>query len=175
MVRSFVQQVFERRQERHFLLLRVRREALGKLQPDGFQLGVCGIALHQRDEAFGRGAYRDVLFQEELDHVAFDRGGETRKEVALHESEMTLDLAGECRRGISHERAVALSSGEGRAEPRAQGDHCIVLLMQAPVDLSDQHHLPLRSLTRTALPYERGTAPGFMTLTVAVTPIMDLT
>ena len=52
----------------------------------------------------------------------------------------------------------------------------LVVLVQAAAGLAVEAHASFgrSSRTRTALPCERGTSPGFFTSTSVVTPIMDL-
>jgi len=115
----------------------VGSEALGELQSDRFQAGIQRISLHERNELLGRGADCDVLFVQEIGQFAFASGAQAREEVAFLKGEVTFDLAGERRRGSAHQHGVGLSGGQRRLEPRAQGERCHVLLVQAPGDLAD--------------------------------------
>ena len=65
-----------------------------------------------------------VLLLQELGEVALAAGGKAREELRLLEAEMALDLARERGCGSAHQDRVALSGGERRLQPRAQGERC---------------------------------------------------
>src|SRR6185503_11376613 len=152
MVHLLVQQIVERGQQRQLLLLRVRRQPLGHFQPQGFQARGDRVFLYCGDEARRGRADGHVLFLQELDDVAFAGGGEAREELHLLEGEMALDLAGERCGSGAHKRGVAPSGGERSLEPGAQGEARLVLLVQAPADLTLEHLRPPSAAGRARAP-----------------------
>src|SRR6185503_16500256 len=82
-----------------------------------------------------------VLLGQELADVAVAGGGQARKERLLLEVEMPADLAVERGQRLARQRfGLGAGQGERALHPPPEGDHRVVLLVEAAADLAAEIH-----------------------------------
>src|SRR5512146_2795228 len=136
-----VQQILDRRQERHLLLLHVPPEALGELEPACLELPPI-LCLERRAEALRGGADRGVLFGQQLCDVTLARFGQAREQLGLLEFEVMRHLLRQGRRAAPQQFHFGWpGAGASRLlEAVPERERRLVLLVQTAANLPIEVH-----------------------------------